>query len=66
MQSIFEILFLIGNRGKISKGEKAFRRGNLICFISETEGHRKLKFVEVGLHICQIFFKKKSSKKFPT
>ena len=55
MQPIFQILFLIGNPGKISKGEKAFLRVNLICYISGTEGRRKLKFSTVGLQIFHIF-----------
>ena len=60
MQKVFEILFLIGNPGKISKGEKAFLRGKLIRDISETEGRRKLvvKFGEVGLQICQNVLRK--------
>ena len=63
MQSIFEILFLITNPGKTSVGKKSFPRGNLICYISGTEGCRKLKFGKVGLHICQNFLRKKSTKK---
>ena len=43
MPSIFEILFLIGNRGKISK-EK-----NPICYISGTEGCKKLRSVNFFL-----------------
>ena len=64
MPSIFEILFLIGNPGKISKGEKVFLRGNLICYISGTEGCRKLKLGEVGLQICQNFWRKIEQKHF--
>ena len=62
MLSFFEILFLIGNLDKISKGKKPFLRGNLICYTSGMEGRRKLKFGKVGL-ICQNFSRKKSSKK---
>ena len=51
MQSIFEVLFLIGKPGKISEGKKAFLRGNLIGYISGTEDCIKLKFGEVGLQI---------------
>ena len=65
MQSIFEILFLNRNPYKISKGEKAFLRENIICYISGMEGLRKLKFNEVGLQMSK-FLKKKSSKKFLT
>ena len=35
MQSILEILFQIGNTGKISKRKKPFQGGNLICYISQ-------------------------------
>ena len=44
--------------------EKAFLRGNLICYISRTEGRRKLKFGEVGLQICENFLKKNRAKNF--
>ena len=66
MQSSFEILFLTGNPGKISTGEKAFLRGNLICYISGTESRRKLKFGEVGLQLCPKLLSKIRAKKFPT
>ena len=46
--------------------EKAFLRGNLICYASGTEGCRKLKFGEVGLHTCQNFLRKTRAKTFPT
>ena len=59
MQSIFEISFLIGNPGK-------FLRGSITCYISGTEGRRKLKFGEVGPQICQNFLTKNRAKKFPT
>ena len=36
--------------------------GNLICYISETEGRRKLKFGEVDLHICLTFLRKNQVK----
>ena len=58
--SIFEILFLIGNPGKISM-EESLLKGNLICYISGTEDCRKLKFGEVGFQIRQI--KKKIKQK---
>ena len=58
--SIFEILFLIGNPGKISL-EESLSKGNLICYISGTEDCRKLKFGEVGFQIRQI--KKKNQTK---
>ena len=61
MQSIFEVLFLIGNSGKISK---AFQRGNLIFYILETKGCRKLKFGEVGVHNCEDFLRKNRAKNF--
>ena len=37
-----------------------FLRGNLICYISETEGRKKLKFGKLDV---PIFFERKSSKK---
>ena len=57
MQSIFEILFFIGNLAYIL-------RVNLICYIAGTEGCRKLKFGEVGLHIRQKFLSKIEQKNF--
>ena len=54
MQSIFEILSLIGSPDKISNG-KSLSKGSLICFISGMEGRRKLKFGEVSLQTCQNF-----------
>ena len=57
MQELFEILFLIGNPGK-------FLKGNLICYISRTEGSTKLNFGEVSLQICQNFFRENRAKKF--
>ena len=50
MQLILEILFLIGNPNKISK-EKSLCKGksSLVCYISSTEGRRKLKFSKVVL-----------------
>ena len=62
MQLRFEVLFLIGNFGNISKGKK-FLRENSTCCISGTEGCRKLNFGEVSLQICQIFLRKKTTKK---
>ena len=56
MQSIFEILFLVGSLGKISKE-------NLICYISGAECRRKLKFGEVGLQICRKFWRKRFKRK---
>ena len=41
MLSVFEILFR--NPGKIFKEKKLFK-GDLICYISETEARKKLKF----------------------
>ena len=64
MQSIFEILCLIGNPGKIFSGKSLL--GNLICYISEAEGCRKLKCGKVGLQICQNFLLENQAKKFPT
>ena len=68
MQTLFEILLLTSNSGKISKGEKHLR-GNLSCYISGKEGRRKLKFGDVSPQICQLFLRenkaKKSAKKFP-
>ena len=52
----FEILFVADNLAKFLRG-KRFLRGNLICYISETEGCGKLKFDKVSLQICQIFLK---------
>ena len=50
-------LCLISNPGNFS---------NLICYISETEGRKKLKFGEVSFHICQIFLKENWAKSFST
>ena len=47
-------------------GEKAFLRGNLICYISGTDGCRKLKFGEIGFQICQKFLRKNRAQKIPT
>ena len=44
MQELLEILFVGGNPGKISDGEKAGQIGNVNCHIFGTESHRKLKF----------------------
>ena len=52
MQSLFEILFVVGNPGKISKG-KSFSKGNLSCLISGTESRKELKFGEVALQMCE-------------
>ena len=46
------------------KEEKAFLKGNLICYISGTEGRKKLKFGEVGLQIGQNFLRKNRAKFF--
>ena len=43
-----------------------FLGGNLSSHISETEGHRKLKFREVGLQICQNVLTENRAKKLPT
>ena len=56
--------FLLATLTKF-QGEKAFLSGNLICYISETEGRRTLKLGEVGL-ACQNFSRKNRAKKFPT
>ena len=61
MQKPFEILFLIGNPGKISDAlyilceEEAFVKRILMCYISGTECRRKLKFGEVSLLDYQNF-----------
>ena len=63
MQSIFEILFLVGNPGKISKRKSLFK-GNLICNISGTKGCKKFKFGEVCLHTYQNFWENIEENKF--
>ena len=45
MRLTFEILFVFGNPGKISKG-------SLSCHTLGTEVSIKLKFGEVSVHIC--------------
>ena len=35
-----------------------FLKGNLLCYISGTEGRRKLKFGEVGLRSVKFFWQK--------
>ena len=52
MQQLCKILFPIGNPGKILN-KKALQRGNLICYILETEGRRNLRFGEISLQLCQ-------------
>ena len=64
MQSIFEILFLIGNPGKFLRG-KSLSRGKSNLLHLGMEGRGKLKFGEVSLQIRQNFFERKSSKKIP-
>ena len=49
MQKLFEILFLIGNPGKISKGKKPFFGEYLSCYIFSTKDGRKLKFGKSSL-----------------
>ena len=63
MKSVVEILFLIGYPGKFLRG-KSFLREILICYISQTEGRRKLKFGEVGLQVCQKFLREHRAKNF--
>ena len=55
---------LIGNPGKLFRGKKSLSRGNLICYISETEGRWKFKFDEVNLQICQNFSREHPAKNF--
>ena len=53
MQSLFEMLFVVSNSGKICTWKKSFVRRNLNYRILGTKGFRKLKFDEVTFHICQ-------------
>ena len=55
------MLLIIGNATKFLRGN-SFPKENLICYISETKGHRKLKFGEVSLQISQNFLKKTEQK----
>ena len=67
MQSIFEILLLVGNPGKISKGEKAFLKENLICYISqERKVVKSSNLVKLVFSSAEIFWEKNRAKKFPT
>ena len=54
MHLLFEILFVIGNPGKISNG-KSILQEILHCHILKTEGCRKLKFDEVRFQFVQLF-----------
>ena len=48
------------NKGKV------FLKGNLNWYILGTDGHRKLKFGEVSLRICQNFLRQTQAKKILT
>ena len=63
MQSIFEILFLIGNPGNISAERKrpSKEKSNLLKVV-ETKGCWKLKYGESWYSSLSNFFEKKSNK----
>ena len=65
MHYLFEILFVIGNHGKISNG-KSILQGSLHYHILKTEGCRKLKFDKVRFQICQTFLRENRAKVFLT
>ena len=44
--------------------EKAFLKGNLICYISGIEGCKNLKLNKVSLQICQNLLGENQAKKF--
>ena len=52
------MLFLIATLAKFPRGN---RSENLSCYVSVTEGHRKLKFG--GLRICQFSLEKTDEKR---
>ena len=45
----FEILFVVDNTGKISKGKSLSKRTFEFCLILVTEGRRKLQFGELSV-----------------
>ena len=44
-------------------GEKTFLMGNLNCQVLGTKGRKKLKFGEVSLQVCDIFWRGEKTKK---
>ena len=63
MHLLFEILFVIGNPGKISNG-KSILQESLHYHILKTEGCQKLKYDEVRFQICRTFLRENRAKFF--
>ena len=59
MQSLFKILFVVGNPGKISKGKNKTK-----LYILRTEGRRKFKFDNVSFQTRQNLLKENRAKIF--